>query len=116
MSVQAITGFFRRFLPGTPLCKIPLHDNLSKLCNIAETIEGVDGVTIDKPVGARGFGWKIRLTNGASSGIPAGYAEGTVITQIQYASGYIQIKTAKAIIKDETSSWSNAIEVPTFSD
>lgn len=61
MASQVISGFFRR-AKSRSLCKMELFFNLPRLFNIAETVEGANGIWIDKPTNANGFGWRIRLT------------------------------------------------------
>jgi hypothetical protein len=62
-----IANFFKRFRAGTALCKVPLYDNLSKLANIAETIQGAGGIEIQKPVTLNGRGWTIKYVGDQSS-------------------------------------------------
>ena len=57
------TRFFKRFRRGCALASIPLHENLTKMANILEDIEGYGGIKIIKPFGGDGYGWKIVLEN-----------------------------------------------------
>lgn len=106
-----------RWVKGTPPARVPLFDFCRIVRNILETATGIDRGT---GAGARdGLGWHFgsrQIT--AAGGIPDGYEEGTVITDIQYASGYIQIKTATSLIKtpETPAEWENAIEIPAFND
>ncbi len=59
MGEQTAIGFFKRWVRGTALCRIPFYDNFRKLFNILETIEGRNGIKILKPTGNDGFGWTI---------------------------------------------------------
>lgn len=60
MANQVISGFFRRFGARHPLFAMHHYHNWLRAWNIFETIEGEDGIEIIKPIGAKGYGWKIR--------------------------------------------------------
>ncbi len=71
MGEQTAIGFFKRWVRGTALCRIPFYDNFRKLFNILETIEGRNGIKILKPTGNDGFGWTITKDYDKSD-LPAG--------------------------------------------
>lgn len=56
-------GFFRRFSKKDWLAGIGLHFNLTRIFNILETIQGVDGIYIDKPTSLNGYGWRIGISS-----------------------------------------------------
>ncbi len=70
MSRQTIRGWFPRLTPGSVWAKIPVVRILIRLINIAETIEGMDGIEIIKPLHMNGCCWKIRLDRSASVVFP----------------------------------------------
>jgi hypothetical protein len=116
MPVNA-TSILPTWKQGDPIARVPLFRFCQIVRNILETATGIDRGTGAGSADGRNWHFGPRPGSaGSSGGIPEGYAEGTVITQIRYSSGYIQIKTATALIKDETADWSNAIEVATYSD
>ena len=79
---QQKPGFFKMPLVDSPLACMHLVYNLRRVCNILESIEGMDGIVIHK-VDGEGFGWKIGGSNhsdgdknpDSSGGIPTGYEE-----------------------------------------
>lgn len=107
-----------------------LAEDLNKVFEILENIEGIGGVSVTK----KGTLWRICMggdepdgdsdpvTPGggsSSGGVPTGYADGTVITAIQFdtSTKQIQIKTATALVKDSTESgWTEAITPAAFAD
>ncbi|MBP5545171.1 MAG: hypothetical protein ILM98_13935 [Kiritimatiellae bacterium] len=63
-------GFFKRFRKGDSLHKAVTKDNLDKLFNILEDIQGVN-CRIEKPTDAEGKGWRI-VIDGSSDELPPG--------------------------------------------
>ena len=69
-------GFLKRFRSGMPVSQVVDTENLNRIANILEDIEGYNGIRIEKPTNAKGCGWKVvlDLTGGAvgDSGFPFG--------------------------------------------
>ncbi len=98
-------GLFRRWIEGTPLCKIPFWHSFNIIFNILENSTGVDRGS--GPGSAQGQGWHFggRGSSTDSGGIPAGYEEvtGTIYLKEKMINGTFLVKTSGKVETDYAS-------------
>jgi len=105
---QSIKGWFPRLTLKAVYGKIPVVRILIRLIAIVETIEGMDGIEILKPLHRNGEGWKIRLNGSAEVKFPP---DGWEAREVTLFTGEEKIKVT-IIVKSDTAEDTNITVTP----